>query len=164
MKSTEIRSQNVTLLFNILGSNREPDPYSQQKLGVGKVAAPGNVGLHHSLHLSRAVILDQLNPLQHMPGSIHKFVALLDCEPHLVVYSKNEEADLFQVCQVLAHQAVHPGPQVQEPVGSGEPAAVVHWADHHDLEACTCVSGRHSRKCITLLKLMTELMYFFLIS
>ena len=28
MKSTEIRSQNVTLLFNILGSNREPDPYS----------------------------------------------------------------------------------------------------------------------------------------
>ena len=28
MKSTDIRSQNVTLLFNILGSNREPDPYS----------------------------------------------------------------------------------------------------------------------------------------
>ena len=28
MKSTEIRSQNVTLLFNILGLNREPDPYS----------------------------------------------------------------------------------------------------------------------------------------
>ena len=25
----------------------------------------------------------------------------------------------------------------------------------------TCVSSRHSRKCITLLKLMTELMYFF---
>ena len=30
MKSTEICSQNVTLLFNILGSNREPDPYSLQ--------------------------------------------------------------------------------------------------------------------------------------
>ena len=28
MKSTEIRSQNVTLMFNIFGSNREPDPYS----------------------------------------------------------------------------------------------------------------------------------------
>ena len=29
MKSTKICSQNVTLLFNILGSNQEPDPYSQ---------------------------------------------------------------------------------------------------------------------------------------
>ena len=28
MKSTEIRSQIVTLRFNIFGSNREPDPYS----------------------------------------------------------------------------------------------------------------------------------------
>ena len=28
MKSTEIRSQNVTILFNILGSNWESDPYS----------------------------------------------------------------------------------------------------------------------------------------
>ena len=30
MKSTEIRSENVTLLFNIFGSNREPDPYSSR--------------------------------------------------------------------------------------------------------------------------------------
>ena len=28
MKSMEIRSKNVTILFNILGSNRELDPYS----------------------------------------------------------------------------------------------------------------------------------------
>ena len=31
MKSTEIYSQNVTILFNILGSNWESDPYSQQE-------------------------------------------------------------------------------------------------------------------------------------
>ena len=37
MKSTEIRSQNVTLLFNILGSNREPDPYSSTAVAAAQV-------------------------------------------------------------------------------------------------------------------------------
>ena len=34
MKRTEIRSQNVQLLFNILGSNREPDPYSKEGVAL----------------------------------------------------------------------------------------------------------------------------------
>ena len=36
MKSTEIRSQIVTLWFNIFGSNREPDPYSLKYISVGR--------------------------------------------------------------------------------------------------------------------------------
>ena len=46
MKSTEIRSQIVTILFNILGSNRESDPYllipatdSKRYLFIGGVSA-----------------------------------------------------------------------------------------------------------------------------
>ena len=34
MKSTEIRSQIVTLWFNIFGPTREPDPYSIMNMGI----------------------------------------------------------------------------------------------------------------------------------
>ena len=45
MKSTEISSQNVTLLFNILGSNREPDPYSNERPGTDHVISGPMRGL-----------------------------------------------------------------------------------------------------------------------